>query len=954
MKTFLNYVAEDIIQKYGYCLSRIAVVFPNKRASLFLSDILARTARRPLWSPAYLTISEMFRRHSSLEAGDRIKLICDLHKSFVKCTGIDETLDHFYGWGELLLADFDDIDKNMADAGHVFSNLKNMHRLDDISYLTPEQKAILQKFFSNFSEDQDTILKQRFMQLWSNIGNIYDDYRERLRKQNIAYEGMLYREVASDDTVEYKYDTYLFVGFNVVQPVERKIFDRLQEQDRARFYWDFDKYYMPSGKGDAVNEAGHYISGYLKYYPNELENGNTDIYDNMSKHKNIVYVNSGTDSIQARYVSSWLRENGRTDAGQRTAIVLCNEKLLQTVVHCLPEEAGNVNVTAGFPLSQSPVSSLVLRLSSLYLNGYNAGRHRFQRHYVMPVITHPYSRFISTRCKELKDMLSGDRGHSLTAEGLSLDNGLSLVFGIREKAGIVQWLADIVTEIARNAKDGDAFFQESLFCIHTLLVRLGGLISSGDLIADNITLQRLIQQLISTTSIPFHGEPVVNTQIMGVLETRNLDFDHILVLSCNEGHMPKSLNDSSFIPYSIRKAYGLTTIDNKVAIYSYYFHRMLQRAGDVTIVYNSSTDDGQTGEMSRFMMQLMVEGGHAIERRTLHTEKDRYIITPKCIEKTPEVMQRLMNIDYLSPTAMNNYRRCPLRFYYNNVARIKEPDNTGDEIDNRIFGNIFHLAAELIYKQIMQPNGLVKSSDIERVLKDRKQIETSVDEAFRQEFFKTADNASRQVEYNGLQLINREVIIRYVRRLLEIDKSLAPFTIISLEGDVFEDIAFDTGDIRHAVKIGGRIDRLDKITDRDTGQERIRVIDYKTGGGRLEKRPGNVEEVFDPSLMREKHTDYYFQAMLYSTLIRNNAHYNRGGLGVSPALLFIQHTLKDGYDPTLLLGKEKITDIKEYDDEFRFNLIALIKEIYSSEQGFEPTADRSNCDICPYRQLCGS
>ena len=427
MKTFLNYVAEDIIQKYGYGLSRIAVVFPNKRASLFLSDILARTARRPLWSPAYLTISEMFRRHSSLEAGDRIKLICDLHKSFVKCTGIDETLDHFYGWGELLLADFDDIDKNMADAGHVFSNLKNMHRLDDISYLTPEQKAILQKFFSNFSEDQDTILKQRFMQLWSNIGNIYDDYRERLRKQNIAYEGMLYREVASDDTVEYKYDTYLFVGFNVVQPVERKIFDRLQEQDRARFYWDFDKYYMPSGKGDAVNEAGHYISGYLKYYPNELDNGNTDIYDNMSKHKNIVYVNSGTDSIQARYVSSWLRENGRTDAGQRTAIVLCNEKLLQTVVHCLPEEAGNVNVTAGFPLSQSPVSSLVLRLSSLYLNGYNAGRHRFQRRYVMPVITHPYSRFISTRCKELKDMLSGDRGHSLTAEGLSLDNGLSLV-----------------------------------------------------------------------------------------------------------------------------------------------------------------------------------------------------------------------------------------------------------------------------------------------------------------------------------------------------------------------------------------------------------------------------------------------------------------------------------------------------------------------------------------------
>ncbi|WP_288319112.1 PD-(D/E)XK nuclease family protein [Xylanibacter caecicola] len=954
MKTFLDYVAEDIIRKYGYDLSHMAVVFPNKRASLFLSDSLARTARRPLWSPAYLTISEMFRRHSSLEVGDRIKLICDLHKSFIRCTGIDETLDHFYGWGELLLADFDDIDKNMADAGHVFSNLKNMHRLDDISYLTSEQKATLQKFFSNFSEDQDTILKQRFMQLWSNIGNIYDDYRERLRKQNIAYEGMLYREVASDDTIEYKYDTYLFVGFNVVQKVERKIFDRLQEQDKARFYWDFDKYYMPSGGKDAVNEAGHYISGYLKYYPNELDSTSTDIYDNMSKRKNIVYINSGTDSIQARYISSWLRENGRTGAGQRTAVVLCNENMLQTVVHCLPEEAGNVNVTAGFPLSQSPLSSLVSRLLSLYLNGYNAGRRQFKRRYVMPVITHPYSRFISTRCKELKDMLYADRGHSLAADELSLDNGLSLVFGIEKNGGIVRWLTDIMAEIARNAKDGDAFFQESVFCIHTLLVRISGLISSGDLIADNITLQRLILQLISTTSIPFHGEPVVNTQIMGVLETRNLDFDHILVLSCNEGHMPKSLGDSSFIPYSIRKAYGLTTIDNKVAIYSYYFHRMLQRANDITLVYNSSTDDGQTGEMSRFMMQLMVESGYAIERRTLHTEKDRNIMTPRCIEKTPEVMDRLMSIGYLSPTAMNNYRRCPLRFYYNNVAKIKEPDNIDEDIDNRIFGNIFHLASELIYRQIMQPDGLVKSTDIERVLKDRKLIETTVDTAFRQEFFKTSDSTLRAVEYNGLQLINREVIIRYIRRLLEIDKTLAPFTIICLEGDVFEDVTFDTGDTRHTVKIGGRIDRLDRITDSETGQQRIRVIDYKTGGSGITRKPCNVEEVFDPSLLREKHTDYYFQAMLYSTLVRNNVHYNRNGLGVSPALLFIQHTRKDGYDPTLLLGKEKITDIKEYDDEFRFNLIALIKDIYNNEHDFEPTADRSNCDICPYRQLCGN
>lgn len=954
MKTFLNYVAEDIIQKYGYDLSRIAVVFPNKRASLFMSDCLARIARRPIWSPAYLTISEMFRRHSSLDTGDQIKLICDLHKSFIKCTGIDETFDHFYGWGELLLADFDDIDKNMADAGHVFSNLKNIHELDDISYLTPEQKATLQKFFSNFSEEQDTILKKRFMQLWSNMGDIYTDYRDRLRKQNIAYEGMLYREVATDDSIEYDYDMYLFVGFNVVQQAERKLFDRLQEKNKARFYWDFDKYYMPSRGKDTVNEAGHYIASYLKYYPNELDTESIDIYDNMSKHKSITYINSGTDSIQARYISSWLRENNRTDDGQRTAIVLCDEKMLQTVVHCLPDKAEKVNITAGFPLSQSPVSSLVTRLIELYLNGYNINKRRFAMRYIMPVITHPYSRFISTRCKELKEMLISRRGHSLMSEELSLDNGLSQLFAVDEKGGIVQWLTDIIAEIARNAKDSGPFFQESLFCIHTLLNRINGLIASGDLTADNITLQRLVLQLLSSTSIPFHGEPVVNTQIMGVLETRNLDFDHILVLSCNEGYMPKSLNDASFIPYSIRKAYGLTTIDNKVAIYSYYFHRMIQRADDVTLVYNSSTEDGKTGEMSRFMMQMMVESGHVIKRNTLHTEKDSHVITPESIEKTPEVMARLMSIGYLSPTAMNNYRRCPLRFYYNNVAKIKEPDDTDEEINNRIFGNIFHLASELIYKNMLYNGGTVTSSDIERVLKDRKLIETTVDTAFKQEFFKIKDSTSNHVEYNGLQLINREVIIRYLRRLLEIDKTLTPFTILNLEGDVYENVTFNAGGNDHTVKIGGRIDRLDMITDKETGKKRIRVIDYKTGGSGISKKPDCVEEVFDPSLMREKHTDYYFQAMLYSAIIRNSAVHNKDCIAVSPALLFIQHTGKDDYDPTLLLGKEKITDIKEYDNEFRFNLMALIREIYDHKCDFEPTADRSNCNICPYRQLCGN
>ena len=245
-KTFLEYVAEDIISKYGTDLSRIAVVFPNKRAALFLNEHLARLAGQPVWSPAYITISDLFRQHTDLKTADPIKLICDIHKSFTKCTGINETLDHFYGWGQLLLADFDDIDKNMADADSIFCNLKDIHELDDISYLDNEQKEMLARFFANFSDDIDSELKKRFLSLWSHFGDIYHDYNRRLTEQGIGYEGAIYRKVASEQTLHLKYDKYLFVGFNLLQKVERLLFSRLMKEGKAKFYWDFDEYYMPS------------------------------------------------------------------------------------------------------------------------------------------------------------------------------------------------------------------------------------------------------------------------------------------------------------------------------------------------------------------------------------------------------------------------------------------------------------------------------------------------------------------------------------------------------------------------------------------------------------------------------------------------------------------------------------------------------------------------------------
>ena len=521
MKEFLRYVAEDIIRKYGTDLSRTAVVFPNKRASLFLNEQLARIAQRPLWSPAYITISELFRQQSDLQVADPVKLICDLHKSFCQETGSNETLDKFYGWGQLLITDFDDIDKNLADPDRVFANLRDIHELDDLSFLTDEQRDLLKQFFSHFTEEHETELKQRFLRLWSHFADIYHNFNQRLTAQGLAYEGALYRQVSSqamttDLAEHFPYERYLFVGFNLLQKVEQQLFSALQKEGKALFYWDFDQYYMQH------HEAGRYIAQYLKYFPNELDSTDEDIYGQFRHKKDIRFIAAPTEHIQARYVSGWLRDAERYKDGRRTAIVLCDESLLPTVIHCLPNEVEKVNVTTGYPLAQTPIASFIQLYYNLQLGGRSPRLLRaFRRH--------PYARFVDD----------------------------------------TQPLLTMLRAIAQQAKDEiqDPLFQESLFRAYTLVNRLNGLIESGDLQVTDQTLQRLTTQIIQQTSIPFHGEPAEGLQVMGVLETRNLDFDHVLLLSCNEGNMPRGVNDSSFIPHSIRQAYELTTVENKVSLF---------------------------------------------------------------------------------------------------------------------------------------------------------------------------------------------------------------------------------------------------------------------------------------------------------------------------------------------------------------------------------------------------
>lgn len=929
MKTFLEYVAEDIIRKCGTDLSRTVVVFPNKRASLFLNEHLARMAGKPIWSPVYITISELFRRHSDLQVADPIKLICDLHKCFLKVTGTQETLDHFYGWGQLLLSDFDDIDKNMADAHKVFANVRDLHELDDVSYLTPEQEEALRQFFSNFKIESASELKRRFLDLWTHLYEVYTTFNQCVREQGLAYEGALYREVVSNPELNFPYERYIFIGFNVLHEVEQRLFSRLKEEGKAMFYWDFDSYYMPRNQ-HILHEAGHYVSLYKSRFPNELDDADERIYDNFKRKKQIRFISATTEDIQARYVAQWLAEQDKTQLhGEEpdTAVVMCNENLLPSVVHSIPDDISRVNITTGYPLHNSPYA-------------------------------------------------------------------IGLLAGLRKKSSpieFIEWGKTHLTDEASTLKapsekldDTDRQLRaESLYRLFTLLQRLEGLIKSGDLIVSQETLGRLFRQLLRSTSVPFHGEPAVGLQIMGVLETRNIDFKNVLILSCNEGNMPKGVSDTSFIPYNVRKAYGLTTIDHKVSVYAYYFHRMIQRAENITIVYNSSTEDGNKGEMSRFMLQMMVESNHKIDYRFL---KDGPTVSPlqeencaagqqpssSCetmaneplvVEKSPKIIEAMLsrfgvgdtpsdNPRLLTPTPINSYMKCPMRFYYHYILNIKESDELEEgQVDGRLFGNLFHESAQRLYERHIIKRGMVSKADIEQVLKTGVDIERVVDEEFHKQLNATPP-------YTGLYLITRSVIITYLKRLLKKDLLLAPFRVLGLEVDVKKEITLNVDyptmadGAKHAAPLrlwlGGRVDRLDCIDV--NGSPRLRVVDYKTGSRPMKAMP-DVESIFDAKRIKE-HSDYYLQTFIYSLIVRHDSQTNPNNHPVAPALFFIQHAEADDYDPTLMLGKEIIADVDLYRDAFEAMCSDVINEMFSIDKPFVATDDKTHCKTCPYASLC--
>ncbi len=937
METFIRLVAKDLISRFGINLRDVMVVFPNKRAGLFMDQQIAAVSGRPVWAPRYRTISELFDSLSDFTRCDDILSVCELYRVYAELVPEPEPFDRFYGWGEIMLSDFDDIDKHLADAHKLFSNILSIKELSRNDYLTPHQEEVLKQFFEGFSIKGNSRLKEKFLALWNRMSGIYATFNARLREKGVLYEGALYRDVAehlSERTNRIPEDmTYVFVGFNVLNDVEKRLFSHLQERGQALFYWDYDAMYVGE---ESHFEAGVFIRQNMKEFPNALKEA---CFDNLGQPPRIEFIATTSENAQARYIPQWL-DTALTEPEQDTAIVLCNESLLQPVLHSLPDAASphpvkRTNITMGFPMTDTPVHSFINALLSLQTDGYDRDRHCFRAEQEKIVRCHPYASLLEEQeifCPHTENL-------ALLVYVRSLLERLAEVFGKQKKRR-----DDVYSQLSH----------EALYRAHQIVCRFIRLTEDHTLDVQPSTLRRLLRTVLDTTTIPFHGEPAVGLQVMGVLETRNLNFRHILMLSVNEGMLPKTVSDTSFIPYHLREAFGLTTTQHKIAVYAFYFYRLLQRAEHVTFMYNIATDGLNKNEMSRFLRQLLAETDFPVDLKILQSGQSVPVVNGMEAVKTPEVMDS-MRRNYgsgepesrpLSPSALNAYIDCPLKFYYQQVARIRLPKNPQNGLDNTLFGTIFHEAAELLYRKLTERNPIVRRRDIEQLLESGETaLLPYIEASFQKNFFE--GNEGNEVFYDGQLLVARKVMVSYLRQLLAHDSRMEQFVLEEMEQEHCRGIDITSDGRPLSIDIGGKIDRMDTVRMKDeaTGQEveTLRIVDYKTGG--TPEKAASMEQLVQPA---ERRPSYIFQIFLYAWVIAG-----KQKRPVSPALFFVHKSNAGDYDPTIVFNRERVTDFNRFEEEFREVLQGVLEELFNPEIPFRQTSVPKICAYCDYKLLCG-
>jgi CRISPR/Cas system-associated exonuclease Cas4 (RecB family) len=951
MNSFLKELAQQIYTEYP-SMESLTLVFPNRRASLYFRKHLSELIARPVFAPQLLTIEEFITSFSQYKVPDKLELVYRLHQTYQQVMhlpdGKTETFDQFYFWGDMLLRDFDEIDKYLVNAAQLFKDLRNLKEMDSgFDYLTDEQRKFLEEFWLSFEENL-TENKKKFIEVWSKLYFLYDAFKKQLRTEGLAYEGMLHREVAESFTSEIKlnYDPQkvVFVGFNALTKAEERILGYFVERG-SRICWDGDDYYVNNDQ----QEAGLFFREYQKHavlkktFPSAFP-------ANFKDNKHIQVFGSAQSAGQVKMLGQLLTEQlAKGMSVEDTLLVLPDEKLLVPVLYSIPDSVSALNVTMGYSLSSTPFHNLIESLAELQIGKRNG---HYNHRAVMAILGHPYVIAVNeivanAKRKEILKSNWVSIPQSYLATELPLHR---LMFGDL-KEGFLPYLSAIIHEIGAVDSIADAD-KEYAFHFIKLINRVQEILGAqpevdGKDINERTRILksflRLIKQLVNAQKIPFSGEPLKGLQIMGVLETRNLDFKNVFILSMNEGALPSFGGKGSYVPFNVKRAYGLPTVEHQDAIYAYLFYRVLQRAENIFFFYNTETDRLGQGEMSRYLQQLIYESGLPIVRKTLHNPVQPAVIHPIVIRKDQVVLEaihKLNNNRYtftgISPSAINTYLDCRLKFYFQQVAGIKEPKEVEDTIDARILGNFLHTVMERFYRrlQIGKNSTRVEVKDFENA---QKEVDNLIDEIFKEQF---RLDPNKPMQYEGQQVVVREIVKRFAHRILYIDKLHAPFTMEAIETENL----FASVEIKHKpgkAVYGGKIDRV------DSKENVLRIIDYKTGSDSLSFK--DVDELFNRS--KKNRNKAAFQTFLYALLYRKT-HFKYDSMKMVPGLFNRDYLFKDTAQFGFKQESVFINDISPMLPEFEMRLTELFEEIFDPEEVFDQTDQIEICRNCPYQNIC--
>ena len=932
MKPFLQQVASVFYHTYKEDLTDFCFVFPNRRSGLFFEKYLMETAQHTFFSPTITSISDFCASHSMLQLEDKMGLLFRLYGIYQSIANKHETFDSFASFGEILLSDFDDIDKYLVNAEDIFQNVKELQSINYLpDYLTNEQKIIIQRFWNNFNPEPKR--QQEFLATWEILFPLYQSFKDDLKKNNLAYEGMLLRELA-ENGIHASYNKIVFVGFNALSKVEKTLFLQLKKQKKADFYWDYEGEFVQ----DKTNKAYTYVAENLMLFPSQLK-FEKEIIGN--KYVEAIAIPSSVG--QAKQVHQILQHLGIENISTETAIVLSNENLLLPMLFSLPNHIDKVNITMGYPLVFTPIKELIDNLLALQksANTNTEGKTFFYYKQVLSLLSHRYIyNENNTNYQELIKKIHSNNWIRIPALNLQIDTLLCLLFKPCNTASLCDYLIAIIGHLLAERKsvsinnsdeNNQLMEQEFLYQCFIALQRMQDLLNQWNIPLSLDTLSKLIKRLLSTIVISFEGEPLAGLQIMGMLETRCLDFKNLIITSFNEGIFPKNESSPSFIPYNLRKGFDLPTTEHQDAIFAYHFYRLFHRASSVYLLYDTRTEIMNTGEKSRFINQLRYGYGIPIVEKTLTYNTSLAKTNAIRIDKTPAIMDKLHAI-VLSPSSINTFITCPLQFYFSYIENIKQTDSVTESIESNIFGSIFHFVMEKLFVHFKDK--MISKEIIDTMIRDTSKIELLISEGFSQFYFK--DKTPHVLE--GNHYLVAQVISKYVRKLLDIESKRTPFFHITHEYKCEEN--YYISKYKTFAKIKGSIDRV-QIKDGV-----IMLIDYKTGSGEL-KYP-SIGELFNGNL-KDRRKDI-LQILLYSWLYQQNKKIDSE---IECHIIYLRKMFHSDFS-TQPFDSQKNTTLFNHDikTEFLTHLDNCLVTLFDQEIPFTQTTCIDNCSYCPFNQVC--